>query len=222
MASSLSWDVQLPERKESNSFARKPRATVVLQSEEGGQESFSVPLAVGKALDAAKEGISVGSRAEMLFRIREMSESCGWDRFLRMLSHRDYAASEVEDKLYQDGYSKQVAQAIVQRARDANLLDDIRFADIFIRSKVLSGWGSGRIVRELRNKGIEASSVPGWPDEYLVEDEYDRAYSLALTRRESVRLSYEKLARYLSSRGFSASVCSRVASRVVHETEEEL
>ncbi|MBQ6394824.1 MAG: regulatory protein RecX, partial [Atopobiaceae bacterium] len=111
--------------------------------------------------------------------------------------------------------------AIINRAESAHLIDDARFADIFIRSKVLSGWGSARIVRELKLKGIEASSVPGWPYEYLSEDEYDRALEIARTRRDSLRRSYEKLARYLSSRGFSASVCSRVASRVVSETNEE-
>lgn len=214
------WEVKLPESKESNSFSRRPRAEVLWHGADG-EEAFSVPRAVGKLLAKERESLSVGSRAELLFRIREASESCAWDRFLKLVALRDYASKEIEDKLAMDGYSKACIQTVIERAVNGHLLDDTRFADIYIRSKVLSGWGSARIVRELKLKGIEASSIPGWPYEYLPEDEYDRALELARTRRESQRRSYEKLARYLSSRGFSASVCARVASRVVSEANDE-
>ena len=93
-------------------------------------------------------------------------------RVARLVERRDYSRKEVADKLAEDGYSHSCIDRVVERACSCRLVDDARFADVFIRTKVYAGWGAARIARELARRGVDVSSVEGWPHEYLVlEDE---------------------------------------------------
>jgi regulatory protein len=79
-----------------------------------------------------------------------------------------------------------------------------------------------RIERELEVRGIDVRDVPGWPYEYLdPEDELSRAKELAQTRRVSGPRAYEKLVRYLCTRGFTTSVASRAARQVLEERDSQ-
>lgn len=218
----LSWEVQLPEKGRASLGGRKPLARVILDPEGTSEEEFRVPVAVGRILaSVCKEDPEIGSRAELLYLIGEKSRTCARDRIIRMIERRDHSSSEAKAKLALDGYGLKVREEAVGRAMEVGLLDDARFADIFIRSKISCGWGSIRIGRELRSRGIDIAEVPGWPEEYLEEDEYDRAFELASRKPLSKRLSYESIARFLASRGFSSGICSSVASRIRAEAREE-
>ena len=216
------WEVRLPERDKVALGARKPRGAVVLWPGSEGEERISVPLAVAKSMERKrKEGLECGSRAELLYRIRETSVACARERIARLLAHRDYSQAEVSEKLRMDGYSSSCVEEVVSRAVSIGLVDDARFAESFVRTKVLSGWGIMRIERELSQRGVDASTVEGWPHDFLDEDEHERAYAVASTRSLSRRLSFASIARFLAARGFSSGVASQVARRIVAEAEEE-
>ena len=120
--------------------------------------------------------------------------------------------------MLQDGYTASVRSQIVQRAQECGLVSDERYAAAFIRSKLASGWGTLKIEHELKRHGIELCQVKGWPEEFVEEEsEDDRAYQVACTRRLSDKNGFEKLVRYLTSRGFSMGCAMRVARRVVDE-----
>lgn len=220
----FTWDVALPERRQGALGTARPRATLSVSSPQGGDETVSVPLSVGKLLKAKHDSgeANPASRGELMFLVREVSVRCASTRIERLVDKRDYSQRELDDKLRADGYSPSVREQCLGRAIDCGLVSDQRYAAAFIRTKVSSGWGSQRIERELRRRGIEPSDVPGWPDDFFSgESEEERAYAVARTRRLAQRNGYEKLVRFLCGRGFSLSLSMRVARRVADESNAD-
>lgn len=219
----LVWDVELPDGRPSNSWGMRPRGTVVIQSASHGDERISVPLRVARLLATKLKTheIDPSSRNELLFNLRELERSCARTRIDRLIDRREYSCYEVRTKLRQDGYPQDVIDECLARACEVGLISDERFADIFISSKLGAGWGMARIERELAAKGVEASSLKGWPYDYLdPEDELMRATELA-RRRVGGRSTYEKLVRHLCGKGFTLGVATKAARRVLDEYEAD-
>jgi regulatory protein len=196
--------------------APKPRARVVL-----ADETLSVPLVVGRQLRAslATGDLSFGSRAELVHYLVDAQAQRGFDMVVRLLDKRDYSERQLAERLERDGYWDKPARAVLERAIRLRLVDDGRFADVFIRSKMGAGWGLGRIERELRRRGIEPDALEGWPEQYQETPELERALALASRRRLTGKDPYAKLVRFLCGRGFSAPVAHEVAQRLAHDGE---
>lgn len=54
-----------------------------------------------------------------------------------------------------DGYQKNVRDPAVQRAVEVGLINDSRFADVYIRSKISQGWGPLKIKTEISKKELK-------------------------------------------------------------------
>ena len=185
-----------------------------------GDEEILIPVAVGRKLKHLKDedSLSVGSRAELLFQVREVSAHCIRLRVEDLLNRRDYSSSELSQKLRDDGYFASVVDSYISRLQEIGLLDDRRFADVFVRSKLSCGWGRAKIERELSRRGIAVSDLSGWPDDYFTdEDELGRAFDLASRRRLTGKNDFQKLVRFLCSRGFSMGISMDAARRVLSE-----
>lgn len=214
--SCFSWSVELPERGARRVGDRSVRASLRISSEVGGEEELPVALAVGKRLKGLSDGPGApSSRAELLFKLDELSRACAHERMEGLVNRRDYSSKELFSRLVEDGYTRSVSQAIVERACEVGILDDARFGAAFARSKVLSGWGRIKIERELSRRGVDASDIPGWPDEFLSPDEErERARALASRRRLTGKNDYQKIVRFLCSRGYSLGLSTSVAHEV--------
>lgn len=219
----LDWSCELPEAKRAALGERKPRATLVIKATEG-EERLSIPAAVGRSMAAFAESDAKQpeSRAELLYVLREKSDACAMARLGRLIDRRDYSRTEAAEKLRLDGYRGDCIDRVLERAQASNMIDDCRFAEVFIRSKLASGWGSMRIERELSRRGIEASELAGWPEEYFdPSDEPERAYELVSTRPVPSKNAYPKLMRFLVSRGFSMSAATYAVRRRLDEAAED-
>lgn len=216
----LLFEVLLPER--SSSYYRSARrGRLYISTERYGDEQLELPLAVGRSLKAAldKGHAEPSSRNELLAWVGEVSRSCGHARVEALLSRRDYSSQELARKLSDDGYSPDVVETLVQRACSSGLVNDARYADSFIRTKLAAGWGKDKIERELSLKGIDAEQIEGWPDEYLPEGaERERAFELASSRPLTGKNDYARLVRFLYGRGFSYGLASDVAQEVLENT----
>ncbi len=220
--SCLDWDVLLPSRGEGACYQQygRPRAMVVISTEEHGEERLSVPLAVGKTLKRrqADDAKPICYRTELLYELKESLRRCASARAEDLISRRDYSAHELERKLADDGYSQAIREELVARYVHLGIVDDGRYASVFIRSRLAQGWGPRKIEQELKRRGIQIDEVPGWPDEFMDEEGPDeRAYKLASTRRISEKNGYQKLVRFLCSKGYSVSSASKAARRVLDE-----
>jgi regulatory protein len=110
------------------------------------------------------------------------------DSAYALINRRDRTVSEVRAQLERKGVAEHVCEAAVQTLSAQGLLDDERFARLFVSDKrELEQWGNERIRRGLLTRGIEreladaALTPAGAHDDDDEESELDRA--LALLRR---------------------------------------
>ena len=216
--SEISWTIELPQKKQAVLGQAKPKAKIILETEVGGTEEFFVPPTVARALlSKEKDGVfTPSSRNEFLYEVKEISTQCIKTRIEALIVKRDYSTAELQKKLMLDGYQKNVRDAAVQRAVEVGLVNDSRFADVYIRSKISQGWGPLKIKTEISKKGIEVETLSGWPDAYF-SDEFEVAYSLAQRKHLSGKNDYEKLVRFLATKGYSFSIASSVAKKILDE-----
>jgi regulatory protein len=102
------------------------------------------------------------------------------------LNRRERTEHEVRAQLLRRGVSPVVAARVLSELIETRLLDDERFAQLFVADKrELEQWGRGRILRGLGARGIDRAqalaALENDPAEPEPESELDRA--LALLRR---------------------------------------
>lgn len=212
------WCVELPDRSERLGSSR-PKAIVRLSDSEG-EERWVVPAAVGKSMSLFYKdcGGRIESRAELAYEVKRASLTAGKKRIESLLNRRDYSTKEVLNKLRDDGFSSAVSAQLVDDAVASNLVNDARFAEVYVRSKCYAGWGKLRIERELSRKGIDARELPGWPESYFEdEDEKARAIELASRRRLTGKNDFQKIVRFLCGKGYPMNVSMDAARQVLEE-----
>ncbi len=159
--------------------------------------------------------------------VREVpeGEEKAFAKIQRLACVRERCESELRARLVRDGFAADDADAAIRRAVACGLVDDLRYAGVLIRSRVAQGRGKSGIVAELEHAGIDASSVPGWPDEFFPEDapsEVERA--LDLLRRKPSRSKDVRGAafRRLVGKGYSQQVAYDAARRYAEEVARAL
>ncbi|MBS6975252.1 MAG: RecX family transcriptional regulator [Eggerthellaceae bacterium] len=159
---------------------------------------------------AARTGASAADEAERAFRKIE-----------RLALAREQASAALRARLAREGFAPEAASAAVDRALSCGLVDDARYAEVLVRSRLSQGRGAQGIAAELDALGIDASVVPGWPEEFAVDHESEVERALALLDRKPPRAKNGRDAafRRLVQKGFGASVAS-TAARVWSEGEE--
>lgn len=81
-------------------------------------------------------------------------------RALRMLERRPYPAAELVRALKSRGVVPTVAEGVVERLREAGLVNDATFARTFARSRLVGRGSSVRRVQlELARKGVERTAA---------------------------------------------------------------
>lgn len=220
-SSGMSWEVQLPRKGEQpSSWGARPKGVLHIESESHGSEAIKLPVAVARSMARKRKAgeLDPSSRAELLYHVGQVSADKAAERVASLVDRRDYSTKEAADKLRQDGYPSGVIEAAVGHAVEVGLIDDRRFADVFVRTKVSAGWGQRRIAGELRRRGIEVDDLPGWPYEYLdPEGERERALEVAQRHHVGGKNRRQKMARFLVGRGFSAAVAYDVARETVED-----
>lgn len=223
-ATPFSWEVECPSAARASFGNVRPKASLHIVSDSHGAETLVIPIAVAKSLKADHDAgtIEATSRGELIYLLDERMRSFASKRIARLVDRRDYSAKELDEKLAMDGYPSSVRESAVARAVEVGIVDDFRYADVLIRTKIAAGWGRDRIERELSRRGIDPVRVIGWPFEYLEEgDEEQRAYEIARTRTLAQKNPYEKLVRFLCGKGYGLGVACRAARRVVDEACED-
>lgn len=113
---------------------------------------------------------------------------------------------------------------IVARLVEQRFIDDVRFAEAFVREKVrLSGWGAYKIRTALRGKGITAEVIEQALSQFGRDDMTARLTEQLQRKTRTVKAAtnYElktKLMRYGLSLGYDYSaVCDAVDGMVADE-----
>lgn len=157
----------------------------------------------------AEEDLSDSVDAEAEEEAKERPKPEAFDRIVRWTSARFRSEADLRKRLAREHYSQNQIEEAIERASRCLLIDDERFADVLVRSRVRAGKGRLGIESELRKEGIEPSLLPGWPEEYFSEDEdteFDRA--LAFLEKHPTRSKNPRQSAYrkLLGKGYSSSV----------------
>lgn len=204
-------EVRLPDaaaRARAASRGRKPVAEVDVTLDSGGVCQIVVPVRVGRLLqqDSLPLPLDVDDAFDA---IHALEERVCYAMITEMLSRRDHAEDELRRKLRQYGFRDQEIASALERARSHRFVNDARFAAYFIEERIRRGWGRRKIELELVRKGVSLDEIPGYPDAFFSDDDdLNRARALLARKTVPRERAYEKLTRFLVSRGFSYGIAT--------------
>jgi regulatory protein len=110
----------------------------------------------------------------------------------------------------------QIANAVLDRFTEAQLIDDAAFARAFVNSRLaISGKSRSVIARELKQKGVSAEDAQEALSIINSELEDQTAYSVAKKRYQQLsslapEVRRRRLMGFLMRRGFSSSLTTRI------------
>lgn len=130
-----------------------------------------------------------------------------YNSILRFLSYRPRSEKEVRDKLKEKKADSKIIENIVNKLKEYNFINDSEFAKRWIESRLKFKPRSLRLIKiELKQKGIDKKLI----DDLKLEAESDFESAKKLVAKKIRRLKdlskqeiYEKLGRFLSSKGFN-------------------
>lgn len=152
---------------------------------------------------------------EPLAPVLSEEEEEAFSRVSRLVASRERCTCELMKRLVQGGCSEHDANKAVARAVSCGMVDDLRYADILIRSRISQGKGRAGIEEELNQCGIDFRQLVGWPDEYFDKEasEEDRAFDYLCRKPPRSKNIYASACRKLAARGYSADVVFAAARR---------
>lgn len=219
----ISFHVELPDkaaRARAASFGRKPMAAVSVELEDGRIREIVVPARVGRLLREDPIPLPMGEDAAF-DAVHALEERVAFAMATEMLSRRDHAEFELHRKLRMYGFREQEIASALDLARSHRFVDDHRFAGYFIEERIRRGWGPRKIEAELKLKGIDISSIEGYPDRFFPDGrEFELALDVLRRKRVPDTKAFERLVRHLLNRGFDGSVARRAVSLILEAHEE--
>jgi regulatory protein len=140
--------------------------------------------------------------AELEDCIAQLERDHARERALRLVGYRERSASQLRGRLVDDGYPSGLAAAVVERFIELGLIDDERFARMYVRSRRRSGFGPQRVARELRDKGVSEEVARLAMGESDAFDPVESARRVLGGRVPVDRRERERFVRRLVAKGF--------------------
>lgn len=142
-----------------------------------------------------------------------------FDKIVQLCAVRERSLHELDQRLHTLGYEPAAIEEALAKAQRLGIVDDARFTDLFIRSRLASGHGERSVERDLLKHGIFARDLEGWPEAYGIDDasQLDAALALLQSHPPRSKQVWNAAYRKLIGRGYQAGVASR-AVRIWYET----
>ena len=135
-----------------------------------------------------------------------------------MLARREHSEKEIRRKLSSNSFDAEDIDTVLSQLKSEGLQSDSRFAEAFVHSRVLKGYGPAHISQELRQRGVADDIV----DISLNDAGLDWLELLAQVREKKFggRLpkDYQEQARqsrFLHYRGFSGEQIRRLFNKEI-------
>ena len=128
-----------------------------------------------------------------------------YNKALDIISRREHSEKELENKLLKKFDSSEHIDLVIERLKANNLLNDERFAEMYVRIRKRKGFGPKRIGYELSSRGINNSissqvldEIGGWKE--AAHDAFNKKYRNGIAD-DFKNKSKQKV--FLQNRGFS-------------------
>jgi len=89
----------------------------------------------------------------------EISLSTVVDKAMELLARREHSRVELREKLGRRSYPADLVDSVLDDFAERNLQSDERFAEVYVRSRLVRGYGELKIRSELQSRGIAGSLV---------------------------------------------------------------
>ena len=145
---------------------------------------------------------------------RAHDEHAAFKKIERLVKVRDRSTHEVIQRLLKDNYEQDAISSAIDKALRCGYLDDVRFADALIRSRLRAGKGLTGIIAELKRNGINPEyDLDNFPDAYLALFPNQKDSAIALLCKKPPRAKNRLQAAYakLIRSGYPSSLASEAA-----------
>ena len=153
----------------------------------------------------------------------EKQEARAKNVLLYQLSKSAKSKDQCRKILAQRGIDSDIAEKVLDRFEEAQIIDDAMFARVFTNSRIRGkGLAKSAIARELREKGVDAHLIEDALQELDGESELARAIELATNRvRRMTHLDapviQRRLSGFLSRKGYSGSIVQTAIKQALLE-----
>ena len=186
--------------------------------EQGGGESDPVP-AGKRSRRAAPQAAEAGEGTAVRKRQAARSDKgapkdadAAFAKIVRLASTSEQATRPLKERLLREGYPESAADAAIGRAVSCGLVDDSRYAEVLVRSRLSQGRGRPGIRAELERLGLDAQSCEPVFEE-CEQSELERALDLLDARPPRAKNKRDACYRRLVSKGYSSDVASSASRR---------
>lgn len=138
-----------------------------------------------------------------------------WNIALGMLGKRNHTAFELERKLLQRGFEKELVRKIILKCSESQFIDDKNYGRLYIAELIRRGYGPHRIRYEMSKKGLATHFVDElFAEENIEKNERAMCEKVLAKKNKIVPANKDRqkrkalLQRFLLSRGFSISIIS--------------
>jgi regulatory protein len=192
-------------------------------------EVDGVPLCTVSKRRAARLGLVEGItlRDEV---VEELRKSAGIEGALalanRFLAHRPRTVEEVRARFRRAQFEPEIIEAAVAELQRQGLLDDQRFAAMWVENRSTFSPRSARsLEQELRRKGVDRDVVEQTVEEAQLGDETTLAIEAGQKRLRSMASLDEETFRrrmggFLARRGFAYQTASAAVEQLWRESQE--
>ena len=148
------------------------------------------------------------------------------DVCLRLLTVRARTRSELEAQLTKRGYADDVSARVLDRLVEVGLLDDVAFAEEWVRSRrANSGKGKRALATELRTKGVDPDVIAETLDSVDAGEWRVQAEDLVAAKLRRDKLDDEvkvtrRLVGMLARRGYSQGMAFDVVRTQLAQERE--
>ncbi len=146
-------------------------------------------------------------------------------RALRFIDYRPRSRGETTDRLVRWGYSRATAEDVAGYLESCGVIDDRRFASVYLDEMLRKHLGYYRVRKALIEKKLERALVEEVLADYPLEEELPRAERVARAQASRFagaepRAFTRKLCDYLVRRGYSRQIAME-ACRLIADVDTQ-
>ena len=134
---------------------------------------------------------------------------------------REHSSFQIKNKLVSKGFDLDIIESVILEIKNNGFQSDKRYTEEYIRYRQNSGYGSKKIIYELKSNGISSELINDSIRNF--NDDYDVLFKLAKTRIIDIDFDDDKkLAKYANnfrSRGFDNNIILKVINKIKNYEE---
>lgn len=140
-----------------------------------------------------------------------------YKKIQRLANVRERSTKGLRDRLTREGFDSDAIEHALERACSFSIVNDMRYAEVLVRSRLSAGKGRRGIEAELRALDIDPDTVEGWHEEPTDKSEVNRAIAVLTKKPPTAKNKRDAAYRRLVSKGYSSSV-AQTAARIWSES----